>query len=248
MPTVLKFQCPNGHQLSAPPTLAGKQGKCPKCNAPFTVPAAETAAAEAPADSDEGRQTPEPGSGPTAALGDIFVFLCPNGHKLNGPPSMKGKPGQCPHCGARFRIPSDDDLEVPEEEPASESSEEQIVPRPTDSGGFLFDFGRFGRTEQIVESQPAEPVLPSPPPGSAALGYIISQLWNLRDDNTELEIYLTEGEIMSPDFFHESLSSSDFGVFAVQEGDGTFAITVIPWSSVRRVGLRKVESLPDLFR
>ena len=192
---------------------------------------------------------PNEGSSPSAALGDVFVFLCPNGHKLNGPPSLKGKPGQCPHCGARFRIPSDDDLEVPEEEQSS-SLEEQIVPRPTDSGGFLFDFGQFGRTEQIVESPAAEPALQaSPPPGAAALGYITSRLWNLRDDNTELEIYLTEGEIMSPDYFDAALSNSDFGVFATQEGDGTFAITVIPWSSVRRIGLRKVESLPDdMFR
>ena len=35
-------------------------------------------------------------------------FLCPNGHKLNGPSSLRGKPGQCPHCGSRFTIPADE--------------------------------------------------------------------------------------------------------------------------------------------
>ena len=40
----------------------------------------------------------------TAAQKHI-VFPCPNGHKLNGPASLQGQPGQCPHCGAKFRIP-----------------------------------------------------------------------------------------------------------------------------------------------
>jgi hypothetical protein len=59
-----------------------------------------------------------------------------------------------------------------------------------------------------------------------------------------LEIFLTEGEILAPDQFSEVLSSSDYGVFAVQEGDGLFSLTVIPWSAVRRIGMRKLDDLP----
>jgi hypothetical protein len=46
---------------------------------------------------------------------ETFYFLCPNGHKLNGPVTLKGKLGQCPHCGSKFHIPADE----PEEEEAS---------------------------------------------------------------------------------------------------------------------------------
>src|SRR5687768_12612727 len=119
---MIKFLCPSGHQLSAPENLAGKAGKCPKCNTPFVVPRPEeleepereppapsavtednsttdSTAATSAGDGEKPRETPAMGSGKgTAAPGEVFVFLCPNGHKLNGPPSLKGKPGQCPHC------------------------------------------------------------------------------------------------------------------------------------------------------
>src|SRR5262249_44613164 len=126
---MIKFLCPSGHPLTAPESLAGKAGKCPKCNTPFVVPAADeagrsavgggsTAAAPVAVAVAEGSGTdfpapvtPAMGSGVgKGAGGEVFVFLCPNGHKLNGPPSMKGKAGQCPHCGAKFRIPTDEDL------------------------------------------------------------------------------------------------------------------------------------------
>jgi len=36
---------------------------------------------------------------------EIIEFLCPNGHKLSGPASLQGRPGQCPHCQSKFVIP-----------------------------------------------------------------------------------------------------------------------------------------------
>jgi hypothetical protein len=285
---MIKFLCPSGHPLSAPDNLAGKKGKCPKCNTPFVVPNLEemeelsppgaTSAPPEPADdrpaqeqepaaaaarSESGgataaegsRETPAMGSGKgtAAAPGEIFVFLCPNGHKLNGPPSMKGKAGQCPHCGARFRIPSDEDLELPEEEVPTGEAEEDVPEGQqfADDGGF--DFGRLAggesQPEEPVEAFIEEPPVAPPPPGASGLGYIVGRLWEQRVDGTELEIFLTEGEILAPDEFSEVLSSSDYGVFAVQEGDGSFAITVVPWSAVRRIGMRKMPDLPpQLFQ
>ncbi len=34
-----------------------------------------------------------------------IVFLCPNGHRLNGPSKLAGRLGQCPHCHTKFQIP-----------------------------------------------------------------------------------------------------------------------------------------------
>jgi hypothetical protein len=182
------------------------------------------------------------GSGKNLPAGETFVFLCPNGHKLNGPPSMMGKPGQCPHCGARFRIPSDEDLELPEDEEevptgeADEEPEEEDIPegQPAEEGvDFNRLFGGQGEPEAIAP----------PPPGAAGLGYVVGRLWEQRTDDTELEVFLSEGEIIAPDYYSEVLSSSDYGVFATQEGDGSYAVTVIPWSAVRRVGMRKIAEL-----
>jgi hypothetical protein len=77
------------------------------------------------------------------------------------------------------------------------------------------------------------------------MGYIFARLWERKDADTEVEIYLNEGEIIAPDQYSESLSKSDYGVFAIREGDGSYAVTVIPWSAVRRVGVRKMVTLPD---
>lgn len=242
---VIKFFCPNNHQLTAPENMAGKRGKCPKCQSAFMVPALDDLAAaeedetavERPS---EAALMPAMGSGTGMPLGEVFVFLCPNGHKLNGPPSMKGKAGQCPHCGAKFRIPDDDDLELSEddEELSSGDSGEQ------NEGGFRLPFDQFGETGEVAAAAVAEPLAP-PPPGAAGLAYIFARLWEQRDDETEIEIFLNEGEIVSPDYYSEILSSADYGVFAIQEGDGSFAVSVIPWSSVRRVAARRMIDLPE---
>src|ERR1700722_11449636 len=108
----IEFRCPQGHRLSCPEERAGKIGKCPKCGSTFVVPSAEIAASvSASTGSDVAVATSESGSmaagqeaaAPTPAenvasgatgaapLGDVIVFLCPNGHKLNCPPSLQGK-------------------------------------------------------------------------------------------------------------------------------------------------------------
>jgi hypothetical protein len=263
---VIKFLCPNEHQLSAPENMAGKRGKCPKCQSAFVVPTLEElAAAEAeeespapdsaaspptgtpeiappepppPGNGDSVRVKPAMGSGKGLPAGEIFVFLCPNGHKLNGPLSLKGKAGQCPHCGAKFLIPADDD-----EVPTGQSDEDEIASGrlDEDGGGFQLPFSEVG--EEVIDAAVEDQLAP-PPPGAAGLGYIFARLWEQREEQTEVEIYLTEGEIMSPDRYSEILSSSDYGVFAIREGDGNYSLSVIPWSAVRRVGVRKIADLP----
>jgi hypothetical protein len=240
---MIKFLCPSGHPLNAPENLAGKSGKCPKCNLSFLVPQPNEAAADGNTVAASGSAlTPAMGSGKNlSAGGEIFVFLCPNGHKLNGPPSMKGKPGQCPHCGARFLIPTDDDLDTPEDEQSPD--ERYHSDTQTSSGTRSVDFSRLLNAGTGEQRQGH-----APPAGPAGLGYIVGRLWESRIADSELEVFLNEGEIIAPDYFSESLSTSDYGVFAIQEGDGTYAITAIPWSTVRRVGLRRLTELPaELF-
>jgi hypothetical protein len=258
----IKFLCPNGHQLTAPDNLAGRPGKCPKCNTPFVVPRpeeedeeeqpeqpAETPAEGTPADKTAEDKVTAAQIGQGSGKGklnpaDMFVFLCPNGHKLNGPSSLKGKAGQCPHCGAKFRIPADDDeeLELPEdtaEGPAAPGSSEQ----------FVFPGFEGENTEEVYEAVEVEDTVDPPPDGIHPLCYIVGRLWDRKSAETELEIFLAEGEIVSPELYSEILSIKEFGVFGSQEGDGTYSVTIIPWSTVRKVGLRKLPELSDkVFR
>lgn len=269
----IKFLCPNGHQLTAPENLAGKHGKCPKCNTPFVVPVpddeeepdqeTEVSGEEESADAEEvnesaaeqekraGASGPKIGQGSgkgSASDSGVFVFLCPNGHRLNGPPTLKGKPGQCPHCGAKFRIPSDDDLETPEEE----APEPELV-APTSSSDQQFVFPGFEQAqdpgEEIYEAVEVEDDVDPPPEDVNALGYIVGRLWDRKGEDSELEIFMNEGEIVAPEFYAEILSGREYGVFGSKEGDGTYSVTVIPWSSVRKVGLRKLPELSQrVFR
>jgi hypothetical protein len=250
---MIKFLCPSGHPLSAPENMAGKRGKCPRCEAAFLVPMPEAEQGGEPPSftiPSEPPSIPASGSGPNLPAGEVFVFLCPNGHKLNGPPTLKGKPGKCPHCGARFRIPDDDDVaeaELSQELAAQqEAGLAEQAALGAGSGGFLFPFGQGNQEgeEDVIEAAVADSV-PPPPAGPAGLGYIVARLWEQRDDEAEVEIFLAEGEIISPDYFSEVLSSSDYGVFAIEEGDGSFAVTVIPWSAVRKVTTRKLGHLPE---
>lgn len=269
MAATIKFLCPNGHPLSAPENLAGKAGKCPKCGLAFVVPTLEElnaaaeetppepepepefappeeepAAEEMPAE-DQPPQSPIEG-GSAKPSPEIFVFLCPNGHKLNGPPSLKGKAGQCPHCGAKFRIPSDDDLEEPpldpelepEEIPEEAPAEEEYLPPPD------------AEAEEEPEVEPEVEVYVDPPPEIGhALGYVFARLWDQREADSDVELFLKEGEIFAPDFYCDNLSCREYGVFAVEDSDGKFQFTVIPWDDVRKIHVRKISKLPQpMFR
>lgn len=276
---MIKFLCPNGHQLSAPDNLAGKSGKCPKCSTAFMVPTleelaqADVGAAEDPAAADLNPPGSEPAAGQppaeksgvgkaaaaagnsgvvggsrigegssTGQASNVFVFLCPNGHKLNGPPSLKGKPGQCPHCGARFVIPEDDEV-PPDDDISGGFQDEDDIP----AGEAVED--DMSVPEAEVEVEEAEPDPEPIPPGVHSLGYIVGRLWDHKSETTELEIFLSEGEILSPDHYAEILSTGDYGVFAHREAEDDYSLTVIPWSSIRRVDLRKVPRLsPGTFR
>jgi len=84
--------------------------------------------------SGKSQKTPgEEGSGsasPQQSGDDIIVFYCPSGHKLNAPSRLQGKPGQCPHCGEKFSIPSyeDDQVEEPVEEVAGTATPAESPP------------------------------------------------------------------------------------------------------------------------
>ena len=113
----LTFTCPKGHRISCDESLSGKPAKCPQCSVRFVVPPPGQKRADPLPKKDKVGTAAGSDSTKHAADADKedeIVFLCPNGHKLNGPARLQGKPGQCPECGAKFRIPTYD--ESPEDE------------------------------------------------------------------------------------------------------------------------------------
>ena len=140
---MIDFLCPNGHQLKASPDRIGKPGKCPKCGSKFVVPEAD--------EDEEEVEAP-------AKKGETIAFLCPNGHHLTGPARLQGRPGQCPHCGERFHIPTYEDGDEADDSGTSEEDSEATEEK----------------TETVAsKAPPPTPQLPEKPEEEIPVGIII---------------------------------------------------------------------------
>jgi len=276
---VIKFTCPKGHTLSCSEDRIGQSGKCPKCGEKFVVPgkkgeAADGSDAAADSSAKSGPKIAE-GSGPKPVAGEeeakrpdeqIIVFLCPNGHKLNGPARLAGHPGQCPHCSAKFRIPTQEDLEEDADEDAEETPVDEIPVGTLVEDGDDLDLEDVEEIEEFEEieelagfpdesgfghfDQPAVVgAIPPPimPHAEHALAVIFMQLWNQRGEDGVVEIRLKDGDPIEPEYFSPGLSQGAFGVFGVKAEDSTFTLTTVPWDSITQIVVKQVEDLPGGF-
>jgi hypothetical protein len=188
---------------------------------------------------------------------DLIVFLCPNGHRLNGPSSLEGKPGQCPHCGVKFRVPSRDD---PLEE--DEQQEQPLAPPGSGTSIQALDTVQELPGEDSAWNLPLDhlPNAGSPPslapvgPGSglgsgiggrsSPMAEAFLRLWNERDRGCVIELHLADGQVLVPEKFSRESSRRGYGVFAIKDPDGTYTVTAIPWDGMARITMRHLGKLP----
>lgn len=255
----IEVRCPNGHRLSCPDDRAGKAAKCPKCGEIFTIPVPEApvvasagSGTSMPAVADSGSlssigkgQRVEAASDSAATSSDLIVFLCPNGHKLNAPPTMQGKPGKCPHCGAKFLIPQytmedaggdepldgesepEVDLDVSEEPPADAPAPPSLGPPELP---FDFSAGLGG---------PVEP--------TDALPRIFNEFWTHHDQTLVIEVTLRSGATITPHHYSPSPAGEGYAIFAVKEPHGAFTVSVVRWDQVERITVRGMADLPPEY-
>ena len=256
---MIEFLCPNGHRIRCQASQAGRAAKCPRCGVRFRVPDAAEVDIPQMGDSDPSVLRPEftdsgvgakrpPSTANAATKQPEFEFLCPNGHRLHGPASLQGRPGECPDCGSRFRIPSYEDI------PAEETTEEEIhlgrvdgregsgihapVAAPPPSKPHASRQGQGGET-----SATTPPVSPSTP--GEATAALVAQLWNIRPKGATVEFRLRNGETFTPDRFLAKASRENRqGVFATSEPDATVSLVAVPWDAVERVTIRGLKEVP----
>lgn len=198
---------------------------------------------------------------------DIIVFYCPNGHKLNAPSRLQGKGGQCPHCGEKFQIPSyeEDQIEEAVEEiaddelPIAPGSVEEQLAELEEVAEFpeaheeleelqdeMIDIDVEADLEELPLAGAVDELLgPLPTGREHPLGQAFAQLWDQRSEDSSVDVYLAEGELLAPEFFSPQLSQSSHAVFAERADDGTYNVISVPWETVKKAVITKVHKLPE---
>ena len=176
-------------------------------------------------------------------------FLCPNGHRLHGPANLQGRPGECPECGSRFRIPTYEDISAEEEAETqislgrvdgrddSDAGKRDVTPAPsTPSAG--------GNRVPLVDG-----AVPAAMSGRGAEGQamaaLVARLWDARPTGATIELRLRDGATVVPHEFLKKLSQQNHqGVFAVKEADGGLSLVAVAWDAVATATLRGLRELP----
>jgi hypothetical protein len=270
---MIEFLCPEGHKIRCGEEQAGRPAKCPRCGVKFRIPTLEDLQGPAPAPSEAtAAPSPEAQSGPAplaadrkgdSSKGAQIEFLCPNGHHLHGPASLQGRPGECPECGSRFRIPSLEELAAAADENAEESPPgpaddeivlEEVNPASSKSGinlpldllQVLDDASGVGMRAGL-DAAPHDLVPGQQATGAAGvhpLAQIFLHLWAARGEGSRVEVHLESGGVLLPDGYVKGLSEHSQAVFVTNDPDNTYTLTIVPWETVARVILRGMQEVP----
>jgi len=187
-----------------------------------------------------------------ATAPDQIEFLCPNDHLLHGPAALQGRPGHCPECGSKFRIPTYEDHPTSEPpEPPVEPSDREPDASSLEIAGAEQDSAGEG-SKSSRDALPAEPDRPpsgtGQPQGAHPAARLVARLWRFKLRGATIELRYGEGHRLAPDDFVASLSSATHGVFAVKEPNGTLTLTAMPWESIHAVIARGVQQSDEESR
>ena len=211
---MITFRCPNGHSLSCPTDRAGRKARCPRCQVEVSVPQP----------TDRVEKTGSSLSG--LDFNDVIVFLCPNGHRLNGPTAMQGKPGQCPHCHEKFIVPSYDNVD-----PIDDFADSQI--------------GHSHLSSLSGSLSGASGLYSGPFEAGFTMRELFHWLWKQREVGVrEVEVHLNDGNSIVPDYYFESSSSEQCGVFATEEHMDAYELHVVRWDAISRLLVSNLTELP----
>jgi transcription initiation factor IIE alpha subunit len=162
---IIEFLCPNGHKIRCQAEQAGQAAKCPRCGVKFRVPdPTELNAGQSDVltkqdfnDIDFAEEKPASQNGSqknTASKKEQQMeFLCPNGHRLFGSTNLAGRLGECPDCGARFRIPSLDEVSLDEKAP--------LDPSYTETPDLMLDIAATSTPPVSTISSASNPIVAS---------------------------------------------------------------------------------------
>jgi hypothetical protein len=223
---VLEFFCPNGHRIVCTDDRAGQVARCPKCNAQFRIPGPDGANTTAKA-SQSGVAINTGVSSPGSSTTNLKAASSGIGQSATQQFAFL-----CPN-GHRMNAPASLQGKAGQ---CPVCNAKFVIPQMTDNGK-----GELGLAADAAGADSGD----IDTSGMHPLCALLRSLWNEKERGGVIELHLTGGTMVAPDWFDERHSRQSHGVFAAQAADGTVTMTIVAWDSVTRVVIRNVEGLPE---
>ena len=234
------FFCPNGHRLVVAEVHAGKRGRCDKagCGVPVVIPARPPA--EQAAVSGIGEATEEPAADAAAADAEAGDAAADPGLPAAFPAVNVGPTVE--------RATDQTEADTSAAEPAEEAA----------GAGVDWQFTSGAENPAAAEATDVEAVAPAAPSWSGFDGAepegeafdnptarLVARLWVEREHGGVVELHLTGGSVILPEWYESRWSRGTHGLFASQAADGSITLTAVAWEAIQKVVVRQVQGLPD---
>lgn len=230
------FFCPNGHRLVVAEAHAGKRGRCDKtgCGLPVVIPSrpsVEQAAVagiaqavdEPVADAAGPDEEAEAEAGDAAVAEDISAAFPAADREMTAAPGgaqAAGEPADEPAGGAAWQFNGGG------EDAGGIADVEAAAPATASWGG-------------LDGAEPEGEAFDNP------TARLVARLWVEREHGGVVELHLTGGSVILPEWYESRWSRGTHGLFASQAADGSITLTAVAWEAIQKVVVRQVQGLPD---
>ncbi|NBX30353.1 hypothetical protein EBR04_07930 [bacterium] len=241
------FFCPNGHRLVVAEVHAGKRGRCDKagCGVAVVIPARPPMTQDAAGGVAEAADEPAPAAAvpdehaepsdaadaavisATVSAGDQEATAEPGGDEAASEPADDAA-GQ-PQAGGQTGGQGDWQFTVAGEHAdadADAGAAPDAAPPAASWGGF-----EAAETDGEAFDNPT--------------ARLVARLWVERDHGGVVELHLTGGSVILPEWYESRWSRGTHGLFASQAADGSITLTAVAWEAIQKVVVRQVQGLPD---
>ncbi len=220
----ITFQCDNGHRINVPAKLAGKRGTCSKCGIAVVIPLAGQ---------------PQPAPAPQPAF-DAAAVAPPE-------PVAAEAFAESPAATPAPDAPAADQFaNLFEGASAAAPAVEDVSIEINDAGGESVTGGGSGVGDVVAGYAPEQFAGPDETTiVENPTAQLVARLWLERGHGGVVELHLTGGGVILPEWYEARWSRGTHGLFASQAADGTVTLTAVSWESIQKVVVRQVEGLPD---
>jgi hypothetical protein len=210
------FFCPNGHRLVVADVHAGKRGRCDKAGCGVPV------------------VIPTPPRAEQTGFAGIETAL-------DGPTAdeSSGSEAEAEEAGRDAELSA-------AEEAAAESPEDE----PADAD---VDWQNSAGVDAVAGEEPApaaawngfDGVEPEGDAFDNPTARLVARLWVERNHGGVVELHLSGGSVILPEWYESRWSRGTHGLFASQAPDGSITLTAVAWEAIQKVVVRQVQGLPD---